>query len=437
MTAEERATAHPAPVAAKERHEYLDLLRGVAILCILPVNIISFSMPSLAITGPGHWGSQSALDQWAFYAVNTIFTMKFYTLLSFTFGVGLAMQTERVAEGGANPTGVYLRRLAGLFALGAVHGVFFWYGDILAVYAGAGLLVFAWRKLSTTMLFALGASLVVLPILLCCAPLGALTMMAPDGARMQGEWPATFASAGEWVEQPAGEQVAFVWRSMFTPTPEAVAVEANIYANGNWLEIAAVRGKDYVLYLSQYLVVMVPVIAGLMSIGVVLMRTGLFTDAKGKAGLLRKLAFWGLLLGLPGAAGATWVSTLGERFMIFGFMAQHFSAQALALGYLGLVGLVAASGPAGGLRRALGCVGRMALTNYLMHTVVFTTLFYGHGLGLFGRFGYADLMLFVAAMWAFQLVASPVWLARYRFGPVEWLWRSWTYGEWQPFRREA
>jgi len=178
-------------------------------------------------------------------------------------------------------------------------------------------------------------------------------------------------------------------------------------------------------------------ILGLMLIGMALMKSGILTCER-SADFYRKLMLGGYIIGLP-LTVYSGLDLFAHEFeptyvMRYGGFANAIGSIIVGLGHIGLVMLVVKTGYLQGLMRRFGAVGRMALTNYLMHSIILTTVFYGYGLGLYGQIPRFAQMGFVVAVVALQLALSPWWLARYRFGPVEWLWRSITYWKIQPMR---
>jgi uncharacterized protein len=177
---------------------------------------------------------------------------------------------------------------------------------------------------------------------------------------------------------------------------------------------------------------------GLMLVGMAFYKTGVLA-AQASRGFYGGMIASGVLLGLPMIAWGVYRNFSAGwtlRYSMFlGAEWNYWGSLFVAFAWVGAVMLLCQSGAAAGLRSRLAAVGRMAFTNYLLHTFIATSVFYGHGLGYFGRFERWQQFLFVLAVWMFQLWVSPAWLRRFQFGPFEWMWRSLTYGEPQPFRR--
>ncbi len=177
-----------------------------------------------------------------------------------------------------------------------------------------------------------------------------------------------------------------------------------------------------------------------MLVGMALFKLGVFS-ARRSAGFYLALVGAAVVLGVPVIIygiqrnfAVNWDVTysffLGGQF-------NYWASVLVSLGWVGLVMLACKTAAAGAITRPLAAVGRMALTNYLMQTIICTTIFYGHGFGKFGEFSRVEQLLTVLGVLAFQLIISPIWLRYFRFGPFEWLWRSLTYLKLQPMRREA
>jgi uncharacterized protein len=402
----------PAPVAAGERVLALDVLRGVAVLGILVMNVQSFALPFAAYSNPGVWTDRGTLDV-AFWAFAHVFAeQKFMTLFSLLFGSGVALMLERLEARGAPAASIHYRRSAGLLLIGLAHAYLLWYGDILVSYALCALALYPLRRVRPKRLLVAGL------VLLCVAPLISQGFMA--GLR--------YAPPAERAEALA----------QFVPPEEDVLHEVEAF-RGGWREQMTVRAElAATLQTFGFGVFVLWRAGGLMLIGMALYKWGLVTAAR-PPDVYRRLALWGFGLGLPLVLAGLAVDLVYR----FDFQAMWFTngvlnylgSAGLALGYLALVMLWCLSRPAGAVMHRLAAVGRMALTNYLLQTILGVLVFYGTGLGLFGEVGRAAQWLFVLAVWAFELWLSRWWLERFRFGPFEWLWRTMTYLRPQPMRR--
>ena len=385
------------PVQASERMDILDILRGFAIFGILAVNIGGMATPVFL---PGY--QPPALpwyDQVAAFLVNFLALGKFYVIFSFLFGMGFSLQMSRAEAKGQSLKSFYPRRLWILLGLGMLHTAFFFIGDILRHYALLGFLLMAFRKRSDRTLLTWAVIFLVI---------GVFTMGIMGGP---------LATGGE-----VPEEMAYI---------VPMAREAHTSSNPLHLLIFQTVGGLFSLvitFLSQGGVVMAMFLMGLLA-----GRKEVFQKLPEKKGALKTLLLWGLIFGLSfnGAfilfAELPWVSTF---FWVLGspLLASVYVA-GLCLLYLK---------PWGAKWLApVGRVGRMALTNYLMHSLIGSLIFNGYGLGLYEQVGPAGLLGMTFLIYLLQIPFSTWWLNRYQFGPMEWLWRSLTYRKRQPFKKAA
>ena len=409
-TSPHRAVA--APVAETARIDAIDVLRGFALLGILVMNIQSFAMPQAAYFNPTAWGDLEGANLWVWLAGRMLADQKFMTIFSMLFGAGIVLMAGRTEARGADAGRVHYRRMGWLLVIGLLHAHLLWYGDILFTYAVCGMVVYPLRHLSPGRLVALGTTLLAIG-------------SAPSvGAGM---------SLPYWPEEALSALTDEAWR----PTPEVIEAELAVY-RGGWLAQLPSRSGD-ALALQTVLLIFWGLwrAGGLMLIGMALFKGDVFSarrSARFYAGLIAAAVAVGLPLQAYGlsldfARGwPVWSFFIGMQF-------NYWPSIAVSLGYVGLVMLVCRNAALHRLTRPFAAVGQTALTNYLLQTVLCTLVFYGHGLGWFGSVDRVGQIGVVAAVWAVQLVASPLWLRRFRFGPAEWAWRSLTYGVRQPLRR--
>ena len=371
-----------------ERNVTLDFVRGVAILGILLLNISAFGLPKAAYLNPAWSGSASLSDAWTWALLDLLAQVKFLTLFALLFGAGLQLLLPRGKRW-------IQSRLTLLALLGFIHGLFFWDGDILLAYALVGLV--SWRMVREAhhvkSLFNTGVVLYLIGI----AVLVLLGVISGTAANRS------------WVPDAANLQYEQYWK--LHGGMEAVSNRADMLSD-NLLALGAQYGWQ---------------LAGMMLMGAALMRSGWL---KGQFSLRHYrrtgalLVVAGMAVNLP-AIFAQWYLAWDYRWCAFLLQApRELSAPLQAIGYAALAWGYWPQLCRFRLVGAIACVGRMALTNYLLQTLICTTLFYH--LGLFMRFDRLQLLAFVPPIWAVNLLVSSLWLRRFRQGPVEWLWRQLT-----------
>lgn len=405
------ATAEVTPTRPAERILALDVLRGVAILGILIMNIQSFSMIGAAYINPTAFGDLSGLNYWVWLLSHIFADQKFMTLFSILFGAGVVLMTRRAEDKEQSAVGLHYRRTFWLLIIGLLHAYLLWYGDILVTYALCALGVFLFRKASPRKLLIIG--------LLVFSVASLVYLMS---ATSMSYWP------------PASvEEIRTSWR----PSPGAIEREIAAY-RGGWIEQMAHRIPTAIEFQTfLFLIFFSWRAAGLMLVGMALFKWGILTGDRSTA-FYRKMVLAGLLAGLPlvlwGVVRNFDAGWTLEYSMFQGVQFNYWGSVLVALAYIGMVMLICKSSRMEKVLPPLAAVGRTALSNYLLQSLICTSIFYGHGLGWFGATERKLQILIVLAVWIIQLAVSPLWLRHFRFGPAEWLWRSLTYGHLQPWR---
>lgn len=410
--------AHVAPTRQTERVLTIDILRGFALLGILLVNMEMFNT-SIYNFVLGQYPVHSQLDQAARWFIEFFAEGKFYSIFSFLFGLGMAIFMERAVIKGERFGPLWLRRMAALAAFGIIHALLFWVGDILLLYSLLGTLIFLLfrnRKPRTLVIWA-GISLAV-PILLNLLLMGALwaAQFAPGGA--EAALAGMQAQEADWAARGAANSI--------------------LYATGTFAQITAVRLDEATIMWSITPFMAFNVLATML-LGFAAGKAGWHKNIPARVPALRRIAIWGFIIGAIGNGLFVWGMEGANRMTVTptSFLAttgQAIGAPAFALAYMAALTLLLER-PAWKARFApVGNAGRMAITNYLLQSTVATLLFYGYGLGLFGMGTFAG-MLIALTIWLVQVGFSTWWLKRFRFGPVEWLWRVITYWKGQPMRK--
>lgn len=421
-----------APVVKEERLTTLDTLRGFALLGILLMNIIAFALPTFqAETNPTIFGGHTGANYWIWWVEQVFWSGKMRALFSLCFGAGVILLTSRIESRGESSGDVHYRRILWLLLFGLIHGFLIWWGDILYAYSLIGLMLYPFRKLSAKILMAIGTAQIAL---LCVGQFFMAQDMAGKSKKF-ANYPAgaivTGALAEEYKEWTKGVQG---WK----PAEEEVRAEMQAY-KGGYLDGLRQRVKTVTQFDSMpYYSPMLWDMMSMMFVGMALMKLGAIEGAWSRR------TYWWLAAGGIGAGGAAaaWSATRlgasGFDFVtaLYSFSTYQFHRLSMSLGYMSLIVLAVQGGWMQWLTRRLAAVGQMAFSNYILHSLIGTTLFYGYGFGRFGKLQRYELYYIVVAIWVFQLTVSPVWLRHYRFGPLEWAWRSLTYWQRQPMRVE-
>jgi uncharacterized protein len=431
---EHEAAAGAAAMPAARRIEALDFVRGIALCGILLMNITGFGLPD-AYANPMNAGGASGANLWAWIVTEIGFEGTQRALFSMLFGASAILLVSRLeAAGRTDAADIYFRRNLWLIAFGMVNAfVFLWYGDILYAYGIIALFIFPFRKMAAKWLLAIGAGTLLLN--------AAWNLHDTNALLGKHEaWAVASAAQARGAELSPDQQAAIgAWeeaRTEFESTPEEIAdaVHARVSGYGLAFERTALINswfQSWGLYRFFF------DIFGMMLIGMALFRMGVLTLER-RTSLYVAMAVLGYGIGLAvNAVETRWI--IDHRFSAVSFAQAHVSYDlgrlAMTIGHLGALLLFVRSGCLSWLRRAFAAVGRMAVTNYLTHSAVCGILFIG--LGWYNQLERYELYYVVAAIWAAQLVVSPLWLKHYRFGPAEWLWRSLTYMKRQPMRRAA
>ena len=401
------------PIGADERSTLLDALRGYALLGILIANMAGFIGFYFVENAARSALLLSRFNELSGFLVEWLIVGKFYSIFSLLFGIGFAIQLGRLEQRGEG-AGRYLRRLAILFVIGLLHILLLWYGDIVALYALMGAVLLLFRKASDRALLWGALACWLIPVVWSAAiHFGGMQPAEPIHAIAI----AALGAMGVTEQQPL-------------PIFQSADIGLHLRAHVGDLFF---RIGDLV-YQMRFTKVL-----GMFLIGLWVGRRALYANLDQYRTLLRRTALIGFGLGLPlAAAKAALTMTAGDdRTLQFtAELAYVLSTPTLALGYAAGFALLWRAGSNCLLQWAVPA-GRMALTNYLMQTIIQSAIFFGWGLGLIGKLGLVFIFPLSLAVFALQVAFSTLWLARFRFGPVEWLWRSLTYGRRQPMRREA
>lgn len=399
-------------VNSTERLVAMDVLRGFALLGILIMNIQSFSMPGAAYLNPTAFGDFTGVNQWIWTVSHVLADQKFMSLFSMLFGAGVLLFCQN-AEAKGKPAGkLHYTRTFWLLMFGLVHGYLFWYGDILYAYAMCGFLIYLLRSKSVKTLLILS---------------GILLLLSSAYNVFMG------MSIGYFPEE-AKVGLLEAWN----PDQQHEAKEIQAYL-GSFSSALAFRAEEtFFMQTYVFLTMFIWRATAMMLIGMALFKSGFFQlrwTTKDYKKLLSICLPIGLALTIVGLQANFKHNFSLEFSMFLGSQYNYWGSIFLALSYAAIILLWAKSGMFSALQSRLACIGRVAFSNYILHTLVFTTIFYGYGFGLFADTERWQQLLMIFVMWGLQLWLSPTWLKHFKYGPLEWLWRSLTYRRLQEFRK--
>lgn len=412
MTSAESTTHPSSPAPAVGREHAIDALRGFALLGILMVNAGSFASTYFGV-GVVDPAFSRPVDHAVRWWVSFIFETKFYLLFSLLFGYSFALQMDSAARSGSAFVPRFLRRLLGLWLLGLAHAWLLFAGDILVTYALLGVLLLAWRGLK--------------PMAATVLALALLGMVA-------GGWGllAWLVAHVPPIEVPVAElhakaqQAAQAYRASVL---DAIAQRGRDMADGVWFVLVFVQG---------------PCALAMFLLGLAAHRSGFLARVAQQPARLRRWMAWCLPVG---GAGALFYATAQvgtssvqqpEHVVLAALAVDLATAPFLTFGYVALLLWLLQHGPVGPrLGAVLEPAGRMALSNYLLQSLVGATVFTAYGFALVGQVAPWLVVLGVFALYGAQLVWSRRWMATHAYGPVEWWLRAFTLWQWPAWRRPA
>lgn len=424
------------PISGRERIHSLDVIRGVALFGILLMNITLFGMP-MAYSDPTVYGGATGANLWAWIIATVGFEGTQRGLFSILFGAGLVLLTSRLESARrADAADIYYRRALWLIVFGVIHAyLLLWIGEILYFYGLTALFLYALRKLSPR----------------------ALTTMALVGLLFGAAWNMldSYTATQKWEKAQAAEAVLAdggtlseeqqaeleAWEGFVEELkPDQRTLDASVEAHrGSYIDVLVFQAPIAMYFEHWYFYRYFFDVFSLMLLGMALFKLGVLTLQQ-PARVYWTLVLIGYPLGLAVNLYELDIVLDGE-FSVLAMLRASWTYDlgrlAMTAGHLGALLLFCRSGWLRWLQRGLSAVGRMALTSYISHSVICAFVFYGFGLGLYGRLERHELYYVVGAIWLLQLIVSPIWLRHYRFGPLEWLWRSLTYLKRQPMQRRG
>lgn len=378
------------------RIQSLDLIRGIALLGILLINIRVFSSNVVTYYFPYALGDLSVADQLTYMLTEAFAHSKFIGIFSMLFGVGLIIFRQNLENKNLISRDYTLRRLSFLLLFGLLHGFLVWFGDILVLYSLCGLLVMSVWRWNANKLFLLSSLFFTISLI---------------------------------------SGFFFVWTKFTDPTmanPYLDFIDAERQSFlGNWFEQLGMRREQLLAYYSNFPKTYIWSTMALMLMGMGLYKVGFFSSER-TTKFYQKIAFITLGTCLPIALFNAYVSDnlLWEPHPLYPYLhLLHFLiVPPMVIGYSALFILWQRSRSLYWLQYAITCLGRMAFSGYILTSLLCTFIFYGHGLGLYGQYSYFQQLYFVVSIWIILLLLAPLWLHFFKQGPLEALWRKLTYG---------
>ncbi|TXH77220.1 MAG: DUF418 domain-containing protein [Lysobacteraceae bacterium] len=406
------------PIPAAERIEAMDVLRGVALFGILLMNIEAFVGPLLAaVTGldPALHGADRLVDA----AIYVLVQGKFYLLFSLLFGMGFAVMSHRAEVAGRPFFMLYLRRILALLLIGLIHALLIWSGDILTTYALIAfpmLVIFRGVPSRQLPYWAIGCYLFAVAMMVGFGVLGWLASLEP-----------TIAAEMSKALQQQGDEMR-----------QLLDAQRVAYGSGGYWDAVAQRATDAVFNLALLMFIGGQIL-GMFLLGAWFVRSGAIERPQDFQRLFAGLRWIGVPVGL-GMMSCSFAMVPTQAYDRLDLVSGVSGGLAMCGGLLMCLGYLAwilrgLSSPLAPALRLTAPAGRMALSNYLGQSVICTLIFYGYGLGYFERLPRAWQPAFALALFALQVLVSRWWLARFRYGPAEWLWRAATYLQWPAMRR--
>ncbi len=399
------------PLPSAERIPEIDVLRGAALAGILVANMRGYHAPADLYSQPILLWTAAA-DRLTQALIDCFITGKFIILFAMLFGLGFAVQLDRARARGEAFSRIYLRRLATLAVMGAVHAFLIWWGDILLSYALIGFLLFLFGE-------RMAGRAIFWVMLLYWTPVALFAGLAVVSHAGGG--------TGPGIEAP----------------PAALRATAHIYLEGSYGEMTRERLREWMVFNSAAPYFLARGL-GIFLFGLYVWRRRLFQELSSHRPLLRRLWKWLLAVGLAGNLGYVLIQYLSRPNPMAAspetvamWVCASAGMPALSLFYAVAVILLYGRPRGRSLLAPFAAVGRMALTNYVLQSLICTTIFYGYGLGLYGRMSAPGGLVLSIFVYTLQVVFSYGWLRAFRYGPLEWLWRSLTYARRQPWRASA
>ena len=400
------------PVQSSERIKSLDILRGIAILGILLMNIQSFSMPEAAYINPLAYGDLEGLNKWIWILSHLFADQKFMTVFSILFGAGVVLVTDKAMQKTGKSAGLHYKRTFWLLVVGLLHAHFIWYGDILVAYALCALFVYVFRKMKPTALFIIGVLILSVHTVIY----------------------GFFGMGLEYMPPEVIQEISSSWK------PSSDMINAEIAARTGNLsqQISANSNSAFEMETFVFFINFLWRAGGLMLIGMALYKWEILSAKKSCSFYIKGfvissiIGFPIVILGIVKNFEANWSF---EYSMFLGSQFNYWGSLFISFAYICLIILFSKSTSFNNIKVRFAAIGQMALTNYIAQSIICAFIFFGIGLGLFGEVERTGQILIVIGIWLLQFAWSKPYLTHYKFGPLEWVWRSLTYWKKQPMKK--
>lgn len=422
------------PVIKSDRLHSMDVLRGVALLGILMINIEFFAQPFEKLINPGLSNDFVGSNYYIWLFKELVFFGKMWSIFVILFGAGAFLLITRAEKRGraAGIADIYYRRLFWLLLFALIHAYLIWSGDILFFYAVVGLFLYPVRRLSVRGMF-----IAVMVLLILSTLIPYIDYKNDESLHKQVT---EINAIKEKGQELTDEQTAVLedWKikdAFIHPDLETLQKKIETMRKGTYFEIIKSQKKwvkemhTLWFYEKGFFRTLM-----MMILGMTLIKSGVLS-AKSKDSTYLMLMAFGYIIGFSLAIFRIRYLLVNNFSMFSNDLAGvvwQTEITTVALGHIGLICLFCKSSILGWLKISLAAVGRMAFTNYILQSLIGIFLFYSYGFGLFGTMDITEQLWVVGAIWVFQLIASPIWLKYFRFGPMEWVWRSLTYWKRQP-----
>ena len=423
-----------APVTESERISSIDVMRGLALLGIALMNIVFSGLPLAADWNPKVSGGATGVNLGAFFLQYTLFDGKMRGLFSMMFGASTYLLIGRLdgRGGGLRAAQIYYRRVLWLGLFGIVHAYLIWHGDILYPYALLGLILLPLLSLKPRNLLIVAG---VVLLLMTGKSVGQGFAVQKIHKLVMEADQADAAKKPLTEEQKSARATWEGIRKYVNPSADDLKKEREMYS-GSYFHLVAKRAAQVKEWHSTPFYLDNWDMFTMMLVGIAFIKTGVLSAERSAAFYWRLMAIsYGICLPISAfAAWKSWQQGFEPLQTVFTFSTYQLGRVGMTLGHAALLLLLCKYGVFKGLQARLAAVGKMALSNYILHSIVYGFVFYGYGFNLFGKVQRYQLYYVVLGMWIVSLIWSPIWLKHFRFGPLEWCWRSLTYWRRQPMK---